>query len=164
MSYQCESLSLFIYSLVCFSYSSILTSKLPVILVHTWFHWNQQKSVKCLKKAELGTRLLFICDKMFFSSTQPISLAYCTPLNGVVLHYQWEIKAVHRYCSMNKMPFPVCILKISFYHDKSHLFNDISFKISLVKQGQALLWMLWNAFSLSLHQFSLMNLTRAKSG
>lgn len=120
-SYQCESLSFFSYGwfYAWFSYSSILTSSFSALSIHM---------VLLKKKAEIGVRLLFICDKMLFSCTScpSISLAHCTPLNGGVLHCQWKIKPPRRYCSMNKMLFPVCILKIRFYHDKSHLFNDTS--------------------------------------
>lgn len=154
VSYRCESLSLFSYSLVCFSCSSILTRKLPVILVYASFRWNQQKSVKCLKKAEVGIRLLFVCDKRFFPSTSApsIPLACCTPLNGGVLCNQGKMKLPHCYCSTNKTPFPLPVLKITFDRVKSHLFNYISFSIFLFEHRQDLVWMLWNAFSLSSHQ------------
>jgi len=123
VSYRHESLSLFSCTLVWLSYSSILTSKLPVILVHTWLHWNQQKSVKCLKKAEAGIRLLFFCDKMFFSTSYPsISLAYCTLLNGVVLHYQWKIKPLHHW---KKCP-SLCVFSRSVFTVINHIFSVTS--------------------------------------
>lgn len=127
VSYWCESLSLFSCSLACFSCSSILARKLPVILVYAWFHWNQQKSVKCLKNTEVGIRSLFVCDKSFFPSTSApsIPLAYCTPLNGGVLGNQGKTKLPPCDCSTNKMPFPLRILKITFTV-LNHIFSTTS--------------------------------------
>lgn len=90
------------------------------------------------------------------------SFLYVLPFCFVaVLHYSGKIKPLRCDCSLNKMPLLMCIFKISFHHDKSCLCNDIRFYISLFKQGQTLLWMLWNVFSLSLRQFSLISLTWA---
>lgn len=76
--------------------------------------------------------------------------------------YRWKIKPLYHYSSTNKMLFPMCILKIIFTMINHIFFSDIGVLIFFFKQGQAISWILWNAFRLSLYLFSLMNLSRAK--